>query len=68
MSYSSLHVLAENEEIAVKVTKYGVILCRVSIQFFNQIEEEEFDCVDLTVVGKEKGVVENGGIAIEKKT
>jgi hypothetical protein len=58
MSYSSLHV----------VTKYGVILCRVSIQFFNQIEEEEFDCVDLTVVGKEKGVVENGGIAIEKKT
>jgi len=25
MSYSSLHVLAENEEIAVKVTKYGVI-------------------------------------------
>jgi hypothetical protein len=42
-------------------------LCRVSIQFFNQIEEEEFDCVDPTVVGKEKEVVEDGGIAIEKK-
>jgi hypothetical protein len=25
MSYSSLHELEENEEIAVKVTKYGVI-------------------------------------------
>jgi hypothetical protein len=42
--------------------------CRVSIPFSNQIVGKEFDCVDPAVVDEEEGVVEDDGIAIEKKT
>ena len=37
-------------------------MCKVSVQFSNQIVEEEFDYLKLTVVD------EDDGLAIEKKT
>jgi hypothetical protein len=43
-------------------------MCKVSIQFSNQIVEEEFDYLKLIIVDKEEGVLEDDGLAIEKKT
>jgi hypothetical protein len=43
-------------------------MCKVCIQFSNQIVEEEFDYLKLIIVDKEEGVLEDDGLAIEKKT